>query len=53
MENPTEKRRQELEKYFDVKGPFALLRVAQMKRAWKKDNRRELTFWGVGKWEGR
>ena len=45
MENPTEKRRQELEKYFDAKGPFAALRVAQMKRAWKQTNRRELTWW--------
>jgi NADH-quinone oxidoreductase subunit I len=41
----SEKRRQELEKYFDVRGPFALLRLAQMKRAWKKDNRRQLTWW--------
>ncbi len=45
MENPTEKRRQELEKYFDPKGPFAALRVSQMKRAWKQSNRRELNFW--------
>ena len=35
----------ELEKYFDVKGPFAFLRLAQMKRAWKSKNRRELTWW--------
>ena len=39
MEHP------ELEKYFDVKGPFAFLRLAQMKRAWKQKNRRELTWW--------
>ena len=45
MENPNEKRRAELEKYFDAKGPFALLRVAQMKRAWKQKDRRELTWW--------
>src|SRR3989338_3914646 len=25
--------------------PFAYLRLAQMKRAWKKTNRRELTWW--------
>ena len=36
MENSTGKRREELEKYFDAKGPFAYLRVAQMKRAWKQ-----------------
>ena len=40
----TEKRRQELEKYFDPKGPLLLAR-AQMKRAWKQANRRELTWW--------
>ena len=34
-----------LDKYFDPKSPFALLRVAQMKRAWKQKNRRELTWW--------
>ncbi len=45
MENPNEARRQELEKYFDVKGPFAIFRLAQMKRAWKQTNRRELTWW--------
>jgi hypothetical protein len=45
METPTEKRRKELEKYFDAKGPFAALRVSQMKRAWKQTNRRELNFW--------
>ena len=45
MENTTEQRRKELEKYYDVKGPFALLRVAQMKRAWKQTNRRELSWW--------
>jgi NADH-quinone oxidoreductase subunit I len=38
-------RRKELEKYYDAKGPFAYLRVAQMKRAWMKKNRRELTWW--------
>src|ERR1051325_4723084 len=43
--NSTEQRRKELEKYFDPKGPFALLRVAQMKRAWKQKQRRELTWW--------
>ena len=45
MNNPNEKRRQELEKYFYAKGPFAFLRLAQMKRAWKQSNRRELTWW--------
>ena len=45
MENSTEQRRKELEKYFDAKGPFAFLRLAQMKRAWKQTNRRELTWW--------
>ncbi len=45
MENPIQERRQELEKYFDAKSPFALLRLAQMKRAWKQSNRRELTWW--------
>ena len=34
-----------LDKYFDPKGPFASLRIAQMKRAWRKTNRRELNFW--------
>ncbi len=45
MENTNHKRRQELEKYFDAQGPFAYLRLAQMKRAWKQSNRRELTWW--------
>lgn len=45
MDNTPEKRRAELEKYFDPKGPFAALRVAQMKRSWKMKNRRELTWW--------
>ena len=45
MENPNAQRRQELEKYFDVKGPFAFLRLAQMKRAWQQKNRRDLTWW--------
>jgi len=45
MENPIQQRRQTLEKYFDIKGPFAFLRVAQMKRDWKKTNRRQLTWW--------
>ena len=44
-ENSNQKRRQDLEKYFDAKGPFAFLRLAQMKRAWKQTNRRELTWW--------
>ena len=35
----------ELNRYFDPKGPFAVLRLAQMKRAWKRSNRRELTWW--------
>lgn len=34
-----------MKKYFDPKGPFASLRVAQMKRAWKQSNRRELNWW--------
>src|ERR1044071_3720118 len=45
MENAISQKRENLEKYFDAKGPFALLRVAQMKRAWKQANRRELTWW--------
>ena len=45
MEDNIAKRRQDLEKYFDPKGPFALLRLAQMKRSWKQSNRRELTWW--------
>ena len=45
MDNPNQKRRQELEKYFDVKGAFAFLRLAQMKRAWQQTNRRELSWW--------
>lgn len=45
MEKPNENRRPELDKYFDPQGPFAVLRVAQMKRAWKQKNRRELTWW--------
>ena len=45
MENPNDKRRQELEKYFVKGGKFDFLRVAQMKRAWKRSNRRELTWW--------
>ncbi len=40
-----QQRRDTLEKYHDVAGPFAYLRLAQMKRAWKKTNRRELTWW--------
>src|ERR1051325_4023711 len=35
----------ELQKYFDPNGPFAHLRVAQMKRSWQQANRRELTWW--------
>ncbi len=34
-----------LDKYFDPTGPFAALRVAQMKRGWQMKNRRELTWW--------
>ncbi len=45
MENTVEERRKKLEKYFDPKGTFSFLRVAQMKRAWKQSNRRELTWW--------
>ena len=45
MENPNQQRRQELEKYFEKSGPFAFLRLAQIKRAWKQSNRRELTWW--------
>ena len=44
MEN-SEQRRKELEKYFDAKGSFSHLRVAQMKRSWKQANRRELSWW--------
>jgi NADH-quinone oxidoreductase subunit I len=44
MENTTEKQ-PGLAKYFDPKSPFALLRAAQMKRAWKQSNRRQLTWW--------
>lgn len=43
MENSNQKIRPELEKYYT--GPFALLRVAQMKRAWQQKNRRELSWW--------
>jgi len=46
MENNTgDQRKKNLEKYFDPKGPYAVLRVSQMKRAWKQDNRRELNWW--------
>lgn len=45
MENTIENKRKELEKYFEPKGMFALLRVSQMKTAWKQKNRRELTWW--------
>jgi NADH-quinone oxidoreductase subunit I len=45
MDDTNEKRRQELEKYFDPKGPFASLRLAQMKRSWQMANRRQLTWW--------
>ncbi len=38
-------RHPELEKYFDAKSPFAVLRLAQMKRSWKQANRRELSWW--------
>ena len=34
-----------LDKYFDKNSEYSHLRVAQMKRAWKQKNRRELTFW--------
>lgn len=44
MDNPQASRK-ELDKYFDPQGPFALLRVAQMKRAWRQKNRRNLTWW--------
>lgn len=40
-----QQRRAELEKYFDPQSPFAALRVAQMKSAWKQSNRRELSLW--------
>lgn len=45
MLNPNEQKRKDLEKYFDKAGPFEFLRASQMKRAWKKANRRELTWW--------
>jgi NADH-quinone oxidoreductase subunit I len=45
MEKSVEDRRKTVEKYFDPKSMFAFLRVAQMKRAWKQSNRRELTWW--------
>ena len=45
MEESTQQRREELEKYFSHKGYFSFLRLAQMKRAWKQVNRRELTWW--------
>ena len=44
MKDP-QQRRQELEKYFEKGSPFASLRLAQMKTAWKQANRRELTWW--------
>lgn len=34
-----------MDKYYEAKGPFAFLRMMQMKRAWQKKNRRELTWW--------
>jgi NADH-quinone oxidoreductase subunit I len=36
---------EQLETYFDPQGPFARLRLEQMKRGWKRPNRRELTWW--------
>ena len=45
MTYSTEQKRKELEKYFEEKSSFNILRVAQMKRDWKKANRRELTWW--------
>ena len=45
MENSNQQRRQQLEQYFDKGGSFAFLRLAQMKRAWKQSNRRELSWW--------
>lgn len=44
-QNQISKKRAELEKYFDEKSPFAILRLSQMKRAWKQANRRELSWW--------
>ncbi len=35
----------ELAKYFQKNSEYDLLRIAQMKRAWKQANRRELTWW--------
>ncbi len=43
MPYSSEERRKELEQYFDPNSPYAAMRVAQMKRAWKQKNRRELT----------
>lgn len=45
MDNKIEQRRAELEKYFKKGSAYDFLRVAQMKRAWKQVNRRELTWW--------
>ncbi len=45
MGQSTQQRREQLEKYHEVSGPFAYLRLEQMKRAWKTSNRRELTWW--------
>jgi len=45
MGTSTQQRREELEKYFNVKGYFSFLRLAQMRRDWKRANRRELTWW--------
>lgn len=45
MSDTPEQRRKDLDKYFDANSSFSALRVAQMKRSWKKANRRELTWW--------
>ncbi len=45
METPSQVSKPELNKFFDKSGEYDHLRVAQMKRAWKQKNRRQLTWW--------
>ena len=45
MENNDQQQRPELAKYYQKNSEYDLLRIAQMKRAWKRANRRELTWW--------
>ncbi len=45
MEKQTQSQQGSLDKYFAKGSSYDLLRVAQMKRAWKQKNRRELSWW--------